>query len=63
MIQDLGKRMEKMQETFTKDLEILKHKQTEMSNTPEGINNRIMEAEEWINDLEDGMVEITAWKT
>ena len=27
------------------------------------INNRIMEAEEWINDLEDGMVEITVWKT
>ena len=31
-----------------------------MNNTLEGVNNRITEAEEWINDLEDGMVEITA---
>ena len=64
MIQDLRKRMEakieKMQEMFTKDLEELKNKQTEMNNTLEGINSRITEAEEWINDLEDRMVEITA---
>ena len=64
MIQDIGKRMEakieKMQEMFTKDLEELKNKQTEMNNTLEGINSRITEAEEWINDLEDRMVEITA---
>ena len=33
MIQDLGKRMEKMQEMFTKDLEELKNKQTEMNIT------------------------------
>ena len=31
-----------------------------MKNTLEGINNRITEAEEWISDLEDKMVEITA---
>ena len=31
-----------------------------MNNTPEGLNSRITEAEEWINDLEDRMVEITA---
>ena len=31
-----------------------------MSNTLEGINSRITEAEEWIDDLEDRMVEITA---
>ena len=30
-----------MQETFTKDLEELKNKQTEMNNTLEGINSRI----------------------
>ena len=48
MIQDLGKRMEKMKEMLTKDLEELKNKQTEMNNTLEGINNRITEAEEWI---------------
>ena len=62
MIQDLGKRMEKMQEMFTKDLEGLKNKRTEMSNTLEGINSRITEAEEQIRDLEDTMVEITAAK-
>ena len=44
MIQDL--RMEKMQEMFTKDLEELKNKQTEMNNTLEGIDSRITEAEE-----------------
>ena len=31
-----------------------------MNNTLEGINSRITEAEKWINDLEDRMVEITA---
>ena len=31
-----------------------------MNNTLEGINSRITEAEEQINDLEDGMVELTA---
>ena len=31
-----------------------------MNNTLEGINSGITEAEEWINDLEDRMVEITA---
>ena len=31
-----------------------------MNNTLEGINSRITEAGEWINDLEDTMVEITA---
>ena len=46
IIQDLRNRMEKMQEMFTKDLEELENKQTEMNNTLEGINNRITEAEE-----------------
>ena len=48
MIQNLGKRMEKIQETFNKDLEELKSKQTMMNNTIneiknslEGINGRI----------------------
>ena len=31
-----------------------------MDNTLEGIQSRITEAEEWINDLEDKMMEITA---
>ena len=71
MIQDLRKRMEakidKMKEMFNKDLEELKDKQTEMNNTItemkttlQGINSRISEAEEWISDLKDRMVEFTA---
>ena len=57
MIQNLGNRMEKIQETFNKDLEELKSKQTIMNNTIseiknslEGINSRITEAEEQIRD-------------
>ena len=66
MIQNLANRMEKIQETFNKDLEELKRKQTMMNNTIneiknslERINNRITEAEEWISDLEDKIVETT----
>ena len=66
MIQNLGKRMEKIQETFNKDLEELKSKQTMMNNTIheikislEEINSRIMEAEEHISDLVNKIVEIT----
>ena len=33
-----------------------------MNNTLEGINSRVADAEEWISDLEDWMVEITATK-
>ena len=33
MIQNLGNRMEKIQETFNKDLEVLKSIQTMMNNT------------------------------
>ena len=33
---------------------------TESKNTLEGINSRISEAEEWISELEDKMVEITS---
>ena len=62
MIQDLRKTMEKMQEMFTKDPEELKNKQKEMNNTLEGINSRITEAEEWISDQENKMVEINAAK-
>ena len=38
---------------FTKDLEELKNKQTEMNSTLEGINRRTAGAEEQITDLED----------
>ena len=52
LIQDVGKRMEKMQIMFAKDQE-LKNKQAEMNNTLEEINNIIPEAEERISDLEE----------
>ena len=58
MIQDLGKRVEKMQEIFNKYLKELKNKQTMMHNTLEGISY-IIDIEEQISDLEDRMVEIT----
>ena len=51
--------IEKMQEMFTKDLQELKNKHTELNSTLEGINNRVTEAEEWTNDLEERMLEIT----
>ena len=66
IIQKLGNRMEKIQETFSKDLEELKSKQTMMNNTInetknslEGINSRITESEEPISHLEDKIVAIT----
>ena len=67
MIQNLGNRIEKTQETFNKDLEELKSKNTVMNNTItetkntlEGTESTITEAEEWISELEDRMMEITA---
>ena len=66
MIQNLGDRIKKMQETLNKDLEELKRKQAmmnhtinEIKNTLEGINSRKTEEEEQISDLEDKIVEIT----
>ena len=66
MIQYLGNRMEKIQETLNKDLEELKSKHTMINNTINEIknslernNSRITEAEERISGLEDRIVEIT----
>ena len=66
MIQNLGNRIDKMQETFNKDLEELKRNQAMMKNTIneikhtlEGISSRITEAEQRKSDLEDKIVEIT----
>ena len=47
-----------MKEMFTKHVEELKNKY--INNTPEGINTRIIQAEEQICDLEDRKVEINA---
>ena len=73
MLWRLENRMEKMQEAFntvntiTKDIEEIKNKQAEISNTTtevkntlEWTNSRITEAEKWISELEDRMLEITA---
>ena len=66
MIKNLENKMEKMQESFNKDLEELKNKHTERNNTITEIKNtleeidRISEAEEQISELEDKMVEITS---
>ena len=58
MMQNLGNRTEKIQETFNEDLEELKSKQTVMHNTIteikhtlEGINSRKTEVEEFISEL------------
>ena len=66
MIQNLGNRIDKMQETFNNDIEELKrneatmkNKINEIKNTLERINSRITEAEKWVSDLEDKIVEIT----
>ena len=55
MIKNYDNRMDKIQETFNKDLEELKMKNTinEIKSSLEGINSRITEAEERISDLED----------
>ena len=67
MTQNLGNRIEKIKKTVKKDIQEEKNKQTvinnkitEIKNTLEGINRRITKAEEWISELEDRMVEITA---
>ena len=67
MTKNLESKMEKMQESINKDLEELKNKHaetsntvTEIKNTLEGINSRISEAEEGINELEDKLVGITS---
>ena len=69
MIQNLGNRIDKMQETYNKNLEELKRNQAMMNNTIneiknslEGIHSRITEAGELISDLEDKRVDITTAK-
>ena len=57
--------MQKMQDSINKDLEEFKNTETnttitEIKNTLEGTNSRISEAKEWISELEDKMVRITA---
>ena len=68
MIKNLENKMERMQESINKDLEELKNKHTENNTITEIkntldiqiFNSRISEAEEWISELEDKMVEIIA---
>ena len=65
MIKNRETKIEKMQESINKDLEELKNKHanntiTKIKNTLEGIDSRLFEAEEWISELEDKLVEITS---
>ena len=69
IIQKRGNRLEKIEETFNKNLEELNSKQTmmnttknEIKNALEGINSRIPEAEEWKSNREDKIAEITRAK-
>ena len=69
IIQNRGNRLEKIEETFNKNLEELNSKQTmmnttknEIKNALEGINSRIPEAEEWKSNREDKIAEITRAK-
>ena len=62
----LETRIEKMQEMFNKDLEVIKKRQfimnnaiNELKNTLEGTNSRITETEDRISEVEDRMVEIS----
>ena len=64
-ISSLQTRTEKMQESFNKDLEVIKKSQyvrnnaiNEIKNTLQGTNSRITEAEDRISEVEDRMVEI-----
>ena len=70
MMQDIGNKLEakmdNLQETLTKEIQDIKLKQEEMQNTITEIKNsleaaniRIQEAEEWISEVEDRLVEIT----
>ena len=67
MMQDIGNKLEakmdNLQETLSKEIQDIKLKQEEMKNTKknlqEAANSRIQEAEEWISEVEDRLVEIT----
>ena len=67
MIKNLENKMGKMQESINKDLDELKKKHTDtnniitvIKNIRERINSKISEAEKWISELEDKMVEISS---
>ena len=60
LIQKLGNRMEKIQETFNKDLEELKSKQTLMNSTITEMKNTLKGNNSRLNDTENGSV---SWKT
>ena len=69
-MQDIGNKLEakmdNLQETLTKEIQDIKLKQeemqsiiTEIKHSLEAANSRIQEAEEWISEVEDRLVEIT----
>lgn len=74
MMQDIGNKLEtkrdNLQETLSKETQDIKLKQEEIQNTItemkkklEAANSSIQEAEEWISEVEDRLVEITDVET
>ena len=72
IIQDVGNKLEvkadKLQETLSKEIQDLRIKQVEMQNTTakikkknslEATKSSIQEAEDWVNEVEDRLVETT----
>ena len=66
MLTELRRRMDEYIENFNKEISNIKNNQselkniiTEMRNTPKRLNSRLDEAEGWINDLEDRIVQIS----
>lgn len=60
---ELGKWMDKHSENFNRETENTSKCQTavtiELKNTPDQFSDRLDEAEEWINELEDKTMELT----
>ena len=70
MLTEFGRRMEEPSENFIKEIErnilkyqtevpVLKNTEAEPKNTQEGFSSRLDEAEEWISELEDKILEFT----
>ena len=66
MHSELRRRMNELSENCNKEVKNIKKNQldlktitTEMKNTLAGINSRLEDADEWISNLEDRVVEVT----
>ena len=66
MRNNIGRRLDEHSEKVNKDLENIKKNQSEMKNTilemknsPEGLNSRADDTEDWISELDERLEEIT----